>query len=629
MGLLDKVSGNKAEDVETQAGEPSRSAEESTQSAQPYGEQPPPRHGIRAFDQDGREVIVPREEWRANVLPNMLKEVWDQRRTSSTSSSSTPSTTASSRTIDRRRPRTSTRPTPSPPAAPACGASCSWETGRLDEAEARSSPALLADNTEKTVPSSPISPRSTLPKGDLEQRADRQPSGVPWRLEPNLDNGLGWYASMAQEKGGDDAAREVLEKLRAMPQSWRAQLWLARAELTAQNLGLARKLYEEAIERAPKPLPPDFMMQMSGDLGAAGHLGELIQLTAPQFVPAYHGMPVGNNLIKALVDTNNLDAAEQVKTALQEQNRPDWKDALAFWDTELGKRRVATAPDAQQLQVGMLRIDGPIWLPPGAAARSLFSPKSPSAPKVTFLGGSAESPEAASGSPAPVADDLGRMTRALPLFFAEQVEMRTAAAGRAMIPWAVTPVNGFVVSGQRWPDEAAVQAVQVPENASEYVVSVHVDAEVEPWTAMLAFVRTSDGTRIGELDREFDAANPETGLAELANEVVELLSALGPATPSPAYEVPGPATFGNYLQRLEQLLAVRCASMEGVPPQFLNGEKEILQGELDLCYAEPNNLPARLVLLATQEALGRIKPESAAAFVEPIAKLSEAHPLAV
>jgi hypothetical protein len=37
-----------------------------------------PPEGIRAFDQNGQEVIVPREEWRDNVLPGMLREVWDQ-----------------------------------------------------------------------------------------------------------------------------------------------------------------------------------------------------------------------------------------------------------------------------------------------------------------------------------------------------------------------------------------------------------------------------------------------------------------------------------------------------------------------------------------------------------------------
>jgi hypothetical protein len=196
-----------------------------------------------------------------------------------------------------------------------------------------------------------------------------------------------------------------------------------------------------------------------------------------------------------------------------------------------------------------------------------------------------------------------------------------------MAPWAIAPVSGFVVSGQRWPDEAAVQTVQSGEHASDYVVSVHLDAEVEPWTAELAFIRTSDGTRIGELNAEFMPNTPENGLGDLADEVVELLKVLGPASESPAYVVPGPATFGSYLLRLEQLLAVRCASMDGVTPQFLNGEHEILQGDLALCLAEPANLPARLLLLSTLAALGKINPPVAQEFAPKVDQLKREFPI--
>jgi tetratricopeptide (TPR) repeat protein len=442
-------------------------------------------------------------------------------------------------------------------------------------------------------------------------------------VEPNHDNALGWYASMQHERGGEDAAREAFERVAALPGSWRAQLWLARGELNSGNLAKAREFYAESLGRAPRPVPPDLLMQMSGDLGAKGHLRELIELTAPNFVPDWHGLPVGNNLIKALVDTGNFDAAEQVKASLWAQNRPGWRDPLTFWDAEISRRRVAGANAngaAQQIQVGMLRVDGPIWLPPGSPARSLFHAKPVNAPTVTFLGGTSEVPQAPSEAQVQMSDAIGRMTRSLPLFFSEQVQMRTAAAGRAMLPWAVGQVSGFVVSGQQWPDATAVQAVQVPEHASDYVVTVHIDAEVEPWTAMLAFIRASDGTRIGELEAEFSPDEPG-GLKQLAEEVVELLSVLGPATASPAYVVP--EHFGSYLVRLEQLLAVRCASMENASPQFLNGEHEILQGQLDLCLAEPANVPARLLLENTFEAMEKIRPKVASEFAEKIDALKK------
>jgi tetratricopeptide (TPR) repeat protein len=584
----------------------------------------PPADGIRAFDSYGREVIVPREEWRTNVLPGMVRQAWenaDQLYMVILNSLNDGFVAEMTEAAERLYAMDS---------VPARGA-CMWsivlmQTGRMDEAEKVLSGFTANQGEDASV-------LVNLAKVYAETGRREPAEQTLWHaieVEPNHDNGLGWYASQAQERGGDEATREVLERVAAMPSSWRAQLWLARGELNGGGLGRAKQYYAEALERAPKPIPPDLLMQMSGDLGSKGHLRELIELTAPHFVPQLHGMAVGNNLIKALVDTGNLEPAEQVKASLWAQNRPDWKDALAFWDAEIARQRVAgvnAAGAPQQLQVGMLRVDGPIWLPPGSPARGLFRAKSAAAPTVTFLGGTAEAPQQPSQTEMQMADALGRMTRSLPLFFAEQVEMRTAAAGRAMAPWAVSPVSGFVVSGQRWPDETAVQAVKVPENASDYVVTVHVDGEVEPWTTELAFVRSSDGIRIGELQAEFSPATPEQGLAELADEVVELLSVLGPAEESPAYKVPGPRTFASYLLRLEQMLAVRCASMEGVPPNFLNGEHEILMGELDLCLAEPANVPARLLLQGTFAAMEKLKPEVTRDFAGKLEQLKRDHPM--
>ncbi len=579
---------------------------------------------VRAFDQYGREVQVPREEWRTNVIPGMLKEAWDDADrlyavilNSINEGFVAEMTDAAARLLEID---------PIAGRGACMAAIVMAGNGRRDEAE-----KLLTDFSEKHGEDGSVLvnlAKIYADKGQAELANETLTRAL--EIEPNHDSGLGWYATMAQERGGDVAATEALREIAARPKSWRAQIWLARVALNAGDVAGARALYEEALERMPKPVPPDVMMQMSGDLGAKGHLRELIELTAPNFVPEWHGMPVGNNLIKALVDTGNLQPAEQVKAALWALNRPDWKEALSYWDAEIARRRVAgvNASDApQQLQVGMLRVDGPVWLPPGSPARGLFQAKHANAPKVTFLGGTAEAPETSPEQQMQVADQIGRMTRALPLFFAEQVEMRTAATGRAMAPWAIAPVSGFVVSGQRWPDDAAVQTVQNGEHASDYVVSVHLDAEVEPWTAELAFIRTSDGTRIGELDAEFMPNTPENGLGDLADEVVELLKVLGSTSDSSAYVVPGPTTFGSYLLRLEQLLAVRCASMDGVTPQFLNGEHEILQGDLDLCLAEPKNVPARLLLLSTFGAMEKIRPQVAQEFAPKLEQLKQEFPL--
>src|SRR2546422_10217541 len=67
-----------------------------------------------------------------------------------------------------------------------------------------------------------------------------------------------------------------------LPGSWRAQLWLARSALQSRQLDQALALYRESLSRAGKPAPANLLQQMSGDLGNAGHLPELLQLRSEE-----------------------------------------------------------------------------------------------------------------------------------------------------------------------------------------------------------------------------------------------------------------------------------------------------------------------------------------------------------
>ncbi|WP_162536492.1 tetratricopeptide repeat protein [Granulicella sp. WH15] len=570
---------------------------------------------VRAFDQDGREVLVPRAEWREQVLPNLVQSAWENPEqlylliVNSLNEGFTSEMAAAAQqlyAIDT---------------IPARGA-CMWaviliQEGRLDEAEEILNGYLAKHGDEGSV-------LTNLAQIAAMRGNQEQAETTLWRAiqaEPNIDNALGWYVSLQQQKGGEAAANAALQTIATLPGSWRAQLWQARAAMLAQDMPTAVSLYQESLERAPRPVPGDLLMQMSGDLGGNGRLIELIGLTSPHFDPEVHGLPVGNNLIKANLDQGNADAAEQLVKTLAQFGRPDWKSGLEFWEQEIAKLRgaqgTAAAPD--QIQVGMLRMEGPVWLPAGSPGRGLFGPKAAGGPTVTFIGGTAET----SSQEAQVLDGPGRMSRALPLFLAEQVEMRTAANGRSMLPWAMGQQSGFVVGAAAWTPEMAVQGVAADGSGSQYVVTVHIDAAVEPWTAELVFIRTSDGVTIGELDAEFPSASPEDGLLGLANEVVELL---GGDEPARGYSVPH--SFSGYLSRLEQLLAARCTAMEGVPPSFLQGEREILEGNLYQYIEEPENLASRLLLVETFGAIERVRPAVAAEYRERLEKLLTERPLA-
>ncbi len=587
---------------------------------EPQPGQPAAPEAIRAFDQNGREVLIPREQWRTEVLPNMLRESWSNpgQLYSLILNSLNDGFVNEVAGAAEHLYRSDTLPV---------RGTCIWAIVLLNQKRTAEAESVLNGYLAQYGEDGSVLTNLAKVYAD-EGDADRRDSTL-WHaleLDPNIENALGWYASLAAERGGDPAAEEALERVRLVPGAWRPQLWLARGALAASNdLPRATGLYREALTRAPKPVPGDFLMQMSGDLGGRGHIAELIDLTGPEFVPEVHGLPVGNNLIKAFLDTGDLNSARSVQQTLAAMNRPDWAQTLGYWASEIDRRAGTAPPEQLEVQVGMLRVDGPIWLPDHSSARADFTSKPAGGPHVTFLGGTAEPPSDPSLYAPGHVEALGRLTRSLPLFLAEQVSMRTAAEGRTMLPWAVgngsTQPSGFVVSGQVWPDEMAQQTVADPAHRPDYVVTVHIDAEVEPWSAELAFLRASDGNRIGELHQRFTPVDPEAGLRRLADEVVGLLSAAVAEVPQPRYAIPAGQLFPDYLLRLEQLLAVRCSAMDGVAPTFLSSEREILEGDLALAQRAPESLPARLLARETLAAMNKVRPEIAAEFASRVEAL--------
>jgi hypothetical protein len=79
-------------------------------------------------------------------------------------------------------------------------------------------------------------------------------------------------------------------------------------------------------------------------LGADGYLAELIELTLPNFDLTFHGLQVGNNLIKAFLELGQIESAYNLVQKLYEQDRPDWKPTLAFWEQEIAQVRSAATP---------------------------------------------------------------------------------------------------------------------------------------------------------------------------------------------------------------------------------------------------------------------------------------------
>ena len=68
----------------------------------------------------------------------------------------------------------------------------------------------------------------------------------------------------------------------------------------------------------------------------------------------------------------------------------------------------------------------------------------------------------------------GRLSRAMPLFLAEQVEFHTAAQARTLLPRVAQGSGGFVLRGSEWADAEAVELAREGELAPELIVRAHL-----------------------------------------------------------------------------------------------------------------------------------------------------------
>lgn len=578
---------------------------------------------IRVFDGYGRELFISKQDWRDKVLHGNLEKAWNNPDelygmivTALNDGFRCDVVNAAKQLykIDPLRER----------------ASCIWgiillEENRLNEAE-----KVFNDYLAKQGESGVI--LTNLAKVYSKRNQEAKAEELLWHaleIDPNQDNGMFWYEAIHRERGGKEGSLAALRKIAALPRSWRAQAWLARAALESRRLEEAMSYYKESLSRAGNPVPPDLLMQLSGDLGNQGHLPELLELTLPHFNLNVHGLMVGNNLIKAHLDLGQVTAAKQLVDQLYALKRPDWKQTLGYWDSEIAKTRIGTANLTQTSppQISMLTIEGPVWLKPSSPAAELFPAKPQEGTVICFLGSSAKVQSRGAAMEHQISDAPGQVSRALPLFLAEQVEFRSAARVLTLVPWASgLDSSGFVLCGGPWEDGDAANYAR--QSSGDYVVVSHLNAVSTPWEIELRVIRTIDGKCLRSIKAPCDPDHDS--FTKLADQLLQLLQAeceLDLQSPCPPYQVPRGPHFAHYALRLEQLLAARCGGMEGVNPSFLYGERNILDGNIQLCMEHSENLPTRILLAQTLLAIKRVRPEVLSEFKEKVELLQKEKPL--
>ncbi|MEX2043732.1 MAG: hypothetical protein WD941_00165 [Opitutus sp.] len=256
------------------------------------------------------------------------------------------------------------------------------------------------------------------------------------------------------------------------------RLAAARERLEARDLPGALAIYEEILASAGDRA--DVLVAISGDLGSQGHVAEIIELVAPRYDADRHGPATGLNLLQAYLAVRDPDAAQHVLDILFALKRPELEDRLHGFSNAIAEmltspEQLPAGPGADAAsKVGLISISKPIWfygLEPLAA--QILPPKEGRLRRIAFAQLATPGHARDAESMRQPEDELGRLSRAIPLWFAETFHFSPVYAPIAAIGLMSPPGEDshLVAFGAEWTTENLRQLVETTAEGLDFIVT--------------------------------------------------------------------------------------------------------------------------------------------------------------
>lgn len=589
---------------------------------------PAPKKPITAYDQFGRQIQVAPEEWRQNVLLPQLQKQWNDPDAlagtliSALDDGFAPDLVGAAQrlaVIDKNMERSST-----------LLAIVFLKNGRLAEARETLDAAIERLGATGVL-------LTNLAKVVFEESGQDAAMRVLWQAiqkDPNLENALMWWLAVERDRGGNAAYVEALRQAAALPGSWRPQLWLARHALETGDTDSACAYYRAVL--ASKAYDRQALYMISGDLGIHGRADLALDLVEPVYDHNKDSVEAGMNLLLAMQQGGLVERGEALLARLYALDLPPYKNALdqaAAAFQQLRSAGATSKPVEGQPSIAIRVFDGAIWQYGLGPAEWLFAQKPQDAPQIGF------SAFAMLGSKATRAEtqrenDVGRLTRAIPIYLAEATHYWTACSARTLLP--VVEGAGPAVFGAAEGDELFDR---IPDTLRWYVtgeITCPADVDGEHVIAMhlwdcVKHERMATHTETCTLQ--------DIGAAVLRLEQA-LLDRLGDRRATPVdrfYARPSVPAMATYLPGLGQSLTLTLAANDIVPKSSMWGERAMLDWPLNMAL-QYDSETARIMYFAglgnasrygseilpefrkrTLELIRAAAPDSATARLAPIA----------
>ena len=253
------------------------------------------------------------------------------------------------------------------------------------------------------------------------------------------------------------------------------QLAAAREKLRARDITGAMAIYEGVLAGAGDRA--DVLVTISGDLGTAGHVKELIELLAPRYDAQRHGAAAGINLLQAYLVTRNAEAAQHLLDLLFSLQQPALEARLVGFSNAVAELFVSEGEAAEQQpmtdtesKVSLVSLSKPVWFYGlEALAPHLLPGKEGRPRRVAFAQCAVLGIDNAAARAAQPEEELGRLCRGLPLWFAE-----TFAYSAGYEPFAAIGASDrrhYALFPTEWVAENIRQVHDTTEGGLDYVVT--------------------------------------------------------------------------------------------------------------------------------------------------------------
>jgi tetratricopeptide (TPR) repeat protein len=403
------------------------------------------------------------------------------------------------------------------------------------------------------------------------------------QLDPNQENGLAWWLALKKEQGGINTYVQALHEASTIPGSYLPQLYTARNYIENKDFDTALNMYRHLIrEHGQKD---DVLFMISGDMGQAGLIKEMLDLVAPLFDVNRNNERIGFNLLQGYLETKNNQEGQKLISQLMQLNRPDLKQYLLNMSNEFEKMKDNESEYIDETpQIEMCSLNKPIWHYSLGDLKYLKTPSKDSAEaKIGILVYTNTDRTNGEEAHSEKETTMGRLTRSLPLFISELFHYYTEYQSITFVP--IMQGVGPVLSGKEWSDDMLMQIAKSSELNWMITGNASMDGDEICFTTQIINVLENTTECVEDT---MDKNNMGVPLMEHIFKSLKYISQIQfDSKYSDVYDIPNAENLMEYLNSLGQSL-MQTLVVNGITSfEKIYGERNILNDYIMCCLHMP------------------------------------------